>query len=320
MRTRILISIFIFLCLVLVYSVLFVAIMLNFEGKNYSFVDGVYWTITTITTVGYGDIYFTSYIGKAFSIVVMVSGVLFFFGFFVPYAILPWAEQRLRLVLPTEVKNLSNHFIICGYNRFTKEFCKILREFRVNYVVLEKNQDSVREALDEKIRCVYTDGSLESFKKNGVENANVVIVGWERLEDIIDTLLTLRNYDIRKYVIYGDHRYSRYLHYAGATKVFLPKSLIAASIARTILEEAQIGRMRELFGDIHTAEIVLPQNVSVSELESKGIRVIAACRMGRLEFNPSRDRMLEKGCVALIAGKKDSLRKVIHEGTHLRLR
>ncbi len=320
MRTRILISIFIFLCLVLIYSILFVAIMFNFEGRTFSLVDGVYWVVTTITTVGYGDIYFKSYIGKAFSILVMVSGVLFFFGFFVPYAILPWAEQRLRLVLPTEVRNLSNHFIVCGYNRFTKEFCKILKEFRVNYVVLEKNQESVREAMDEKVKCVYTDGSLDSFRRNGVENANVVVIAWEKLEDIIDTLLTLRNYDIRKYVIYGDHRYSRYLHYAGATKVFLPKSLIAASIARMILEEAQIGRMKEVLGGVHTAEIVLPKNVLVSELESKGIRVIAACRMGRLEFNPSKDRMLEKGCVALISGKKESLRDVMHEGTHLRLR
>ncbi|WP_202319229.1 potassium channel family protein [Archaeoglobus neptunius] len=304
----------------MVYSVLFVAIMFNFEGESYTVIDGIYWVISTITTVGYGDIYFTSLPGKVFSVVVMLSGVLYFFGFFVPYAIIPWAEQRFRLVLPTEIKNLRDHFIICGYNRFTKEFCKILEEFGVSYVVVERDQERVGEAMDEGVRCVYSDGSLESFRKNGVEQCNALIIGWENLEDIIDTLLTLRKYGARKYVIYGDHTYTRYLLYAGATKVFLPKSLIASSTARMILQEVQIGRMREILGDIHTIEIVLPKNVPVSEFEARGVRVVAACRMGNLEFNPGKDRILEKGCVALVAGKKDSLEEIIHEGSHIRLR
>lgn len=319
MRSRILISILIFIFLLLFYSALFVALMQNFEGKSYSIVDGLYWVISTITTVGYGDIYFTTTVGRIFSVVVMVSGVLYFFGFVLPYAILPWAEERLKLVLPTSVK-LSNHMVICGYNLFTVEFCKILSEFGVNYVVLEKDPERFRKAMNEKIVCVHTDGSERSFLDNGVTRANAMIIAWERLEDILDTLLTLREYDLPKYVVHGDYKYTKYLLYAGAKKVFLPKSLIASSIARMILQEVEIGKKRVIFDGLQAIEIVLPSKVSVSELEDKGLKVIAACRLGKLEFNPPKDRTLEKGCVALLAGTDEAIRGIVHEGTHFRLR
>lgn len=319
MKRRILISIFIFFVLIFSYSILFVAIMHIFEGQDYTFVEGVYWVISTITTVGYGDITFTSQIGKIFSIVVMMSGVMFFFGFLVPYAVIPWAEQRLRLSLPTEVK-MTEHLIICGYNRFTKEFCKILKEFGIRYVVVERDENSVRKALSDGINCIYSDGSIESFRKSGIERATSVVVAWGDVEAILDTLLTLRNYSIPKYVVYGDHRYTKYLLYAGATKVFLPKSLIASSMARTILEEIHIGKIEEVLGGLYTAEIVMPKSMKVSELEEKGLRVIAKCKLGGLEFNPGSDAALEKGSVVLLAGSMEALRGVMYEGTHLRLR
>ena len=319
MKRRILISIFIFLALIWNYSILFVAIMQTIEGENYTLVEGVYWVLSTITTVGYGDITFKSQIGKIFSIVVMMSGVLFFFGFFVPYAVIPWAEQRLRLALPTEAK-MSNHFIICGYNRFTKEFCKILKEFGIRYVVVERDEERVKKALMDGVNCVYSDGSIASFRKNGVEKATSVIVAWEGVEDILDTLLTLKGYDVPKYVVHGDYRYTKYLLYAGATKVFLPKSLIASSMARTILEEIHMGKVEEVLRGIYTAEIVMPKSMKVSDLEEKGVKVIAKCKLGGLEFNPRSDATLEKGCVVLLSGREEALRGVMYEGTHLRLR
>ncbi len=320
MKRRLIISIFAFSFLVSLYTVLFIAIMRNFEGKCYTLVDGLYWVLSTITTVGYGDIHFTTPIGRIFSIVVMVSGVLFFFGFFIPYVIIPWAEQRLLLVLPTEIKGLKRHLMICGYNRFTKELCNILNEFNMKYVVLEMDASRVKEALENKIKCVHIDNTLESFEKNGMQEAIAIIIAWESVESIVDTLLTLRNVDIKKYVICGDQRYTRYFLHAGALKVFLPKSLIAATIARTILGEVQLGRMQEVLRGLYTAEIIMAEKLSVRELESKGLKVIAACKAGELEFNPSKDRVLERGCVVLVAGSEEAVKRLVHEGSHLRLR
>ncbi len=320
MRRRLLISIFVFSFLTLLYSVLFVALMLNFEGKRYTLIDGLYWVLTTVTTVGYGDIHFTSVPGKLFSIVVMVSGVLFFFGFFIPYVVIPWAEQRLLIVLPTEIKNLERHLVICGYNRFTRELCSILNEFGMRYVVMELKPEKVREAIENNVQCVLTDNSAESFNRNNVKDAVAVVIAWEDVESVIDTLLALKGVDIRKYVIHGDQRYTRYFLFAGAEKVFLPKSLIAATIARTILGEVQIGRLNRVLGDIYTAELLVPRKMEIRSLETKGLKVVAVCRAGQLEFNPPSDKILEKGCVVLVAGNRKAVEEVVHEGSHLRIR
>ncbi len=61
--------------LILVYTALFHFIMLH-EGREYSWITGLYWALTTMSTLGYGDITFTSDMGKAFSVLVLVSGMV----------------------------------------------------------------------------------------------------------------------------------------------------------------------------------------------------------------------------------------------------
>jgi hypothetical protein len=62
--------------LVAVYSVLFHFIM-AWEGQRFSWLTGVYWTLTVMSTLGFGDITFQSDLGRLFSIVVLLSGTLF---------------------------------------------------------------------------------------------------------------------------------------------------------------------------------------------------------------------------------------------------
>ena len=68
-----------FLCFILfavsLYSVLFHFIML-YEGREYSWLTGLYWTLTVMSTLGFGDITFTTDLGKAFTIVVLLSGII----------------------------------------------------------------------------------------------------------------------------------------------------------------------------------------------------------------------------------------------------
>jgi hypothetical protein len=63
--------------LVALYTVLFHLIKLNVEGEAHSWITGLYWTLVVMTTLGFGDITFTSDIGRLFSIVVLLSGVVF---------------------------------------------------------------------------------------------------------------------------------------------------------------------------------------------------------------------------------------------------
>ncbi|MCK5912330.1 MAG: two pore domain potassium channel family protein, partial [Desulfuromusa sp.] len=65
---------FFLLLLVLVYASLFRYLMLNLEGREYSFIAGVYWAITVMTTLGFGDITFHTDLGYIFAALVTISG------------------------------------------------------------------------------------------------------------------------------------------------------------------------------------------------------------------------------------------------------
>lgn len=66
---------FLVLC-VSAYSLIFHWIM-EMEGRDFSMVTGLYWTLTVMSTLGFGDITFHSDLGRLFSLVVLMSGIVF---------------------------------------------------------------------------------------------------------------------------------------------------------------------------------------------------------------------------------------------------
>ena len=111
----------IFTFLVLIYSLMFNYLMLNYENRQYDFITAIYWVIISMTTVGYGEIYFNSSAGHLFSIIVTLSGVFMIFALLFPLVITPQLEQIIRKELPRKVPvDLKNHIIICGYNQLVE--------------------------------------------------------------------------------------------------------------------------------------------------------------------------------------------------------
>ena len=86
--------------IIVVYSVVFHFIMVGVEGKDHSWVTGFYWTLTVMSTLGFGDIVFDSDIGRIFSILVLVSGIILLL-ILLPFTLIrsfygPWLEAQIR--------------------------------------------------------------------------------------------------------------------------------------------------------------------------------------------------------------------------------
>lgn len=92
--------------LIIVYSVIFHYLMLA-EGQEHSWITGLYWTLVVMSTLGFGDITFTQDIGKAFSILVLISGVVFLLillpFIFIKFFFAPWMESEARRRTPREL-------------------------------------------------------------------------------------------------------------------------------------------------------------------------------------------------------------------------
>ena len=134
------------------YSYLFHVIML-YEGKDHSVLTGLYWTLTVMTTLGFGDIAFSSDVGRLFSILVLLSGITFFMLMlpftFIRFVYQPWIESRSKTRVPTEVDpRMRRHVILAGFDMISQNIIERLVQHRVPYVTLVPDSDQALALID----------------------------------------------------------------------------------------------------------------------------------------------------------------------------
>ena len=126
--------------IIAVFSVVFHVIMLHVEGQPHSWLTGVYWTLTVMSTLGFGDITFHSDLGRLFSLLVLLSGIvllLIVLPFtFIRFFYAPWLEAQVRLRAPRALPaDTRGHVVICSYDSIAPGLIERLDD--VPYVVLE---------------------------------------------------------------------------------------------------------------------------------------------------------------------------------------
>ena len=124
-----------------VYAVVFHFIML-YEGQYHSWITGLYWTLTVMSTLGFGDITFASDLGRLFSIVVLVSGIILLL-IVLPFAFIrffyaPWLEAQLRRRAPRAVpRGTTGHVIICANDAIAPSLIRRLHGEDIPVFLLE---------------------------------------------------------------------------------------------------------------------------------------------------------------------------------------
>ena len=139
----------ILVALITVYGVLFHLIM-ELEGQKHSWMTGFYWTLVTMSTLGFGDITFTSDLGRFFSMIVLGSGVivlLIMLPFtFIEFFYSPWMEAQSRARAPRELPpSTKDHVVITTFDPITKSLIEKLVQYQKEYVLLV---DDLTTALD----------------------------------------------------------------------------------------------------------------------------------------------------------------------------
>lgn len=129
--------------LVALYSVGFHVLMAR-ENRDHSWMTGVYWTLTTMSTLGFGDITFESDAGRAFSVVVLVSGALFILVLlpfaFIQFVFTPWMEQREAARAPRKLPDTTTgHIVLTNLSEIEDSLIKRAKRAGVPYVVIVPN-------------------------------------------------------------------------------------------------------------------------------------------------------------------------------------
>lgn len=132
--------ILVLIVLTLTFTVIFHLLMLR-EGQQHSWITGFYWTLTVMSTLGFGDITFHSDSGRFFSIVVLLTGMvllLILFPFtFINFFYSPWMKAQENARVPRELpEGTSGHVVLSRYGPVTEALIKKLKRFQYPYVVL----------------------------------------------------------------------------------------------------------------------------------------------------------------------------------------
>ena len=130
------------LVMVTVYAILFHVIMGQVEGQQHSWITGFYWTLVVMTTLGFGDITFKSDLGRAFCIVVLLTGIvllLIVLPFaFIRYFYAPWLEAQIRLRAPRAVPpDARQHVLLCQWDPASRGLAERLQLLGIPYFVIE---------------------------------------------------------------------------------------------------------------------------------------------------------------------------------------
>ncbi len=306
--------------LIVAYSIIFHFIML-YEGQQHSWVTGFYWTLTVMSTLGFGDITFTSDLGRAFSVIVLLSGMvslLILLPFtFIEFFYAPWLEAQSKARAPRELpEDTKNHVIITHLDPITKSLIEKLDQYNYEYVLLVTDLPKALELYDEGYRVVFGDlDDPETYKRLRVENAAMVVsIGTDMVNSNISN--TVRELDEGVTIVTTANSADSVdlLKMAGADHVIQLGQMMGKSLSRrTISQDSRVhvvGRFEELVIAEATADgtPLVGKTIADSKLrEELNINVVGIWERGKF-IKPTPNTVIHKESVLLLAGSVDQLR------------
>jgi len=242
---------------ILLYTVLFHVIKATVEGEQHSWVTGFYWTLTVMTTLGFGDITFSSDIGRLFSVVVLLSGVAFLLillpFMFIRLFYAPWLEARVRLRAPREVPaGTSGHVIIVEYDAVAAGLIDRLTAERIPYVVIEPDLVRAGQLAGDRVSVLAGDSDNRlTYERAGARAARLLLAN---CEDTANTNITLTVREIAPELpivaIVEEHDSIDILRLSGATSVLALKHQLGDYLANRVdagrREAHVVGAFRQL--------------------------------------------------------------------------
>ncbi len=308
--------------LIAAYSILFHYIM-QFEGQSYSWVTGVYWTLTVMSTLGFGDITFTSDMGRVFSIIVMISGVILLLVMlpftFIQFFYAPWLEAQRKQSTPREISSaIKNHLIFVGISPLTLNTVDAIERYGTECVLLSSETQLTLDLIDQGYNAIvgeHDDGTV--YKNLHIENAAMLIA---LDSDMRNTNITFTARDVNEQVpiiasVQSDDAID-ILSLAGATHVIQFHKLLGIALARRIINESAPSSIINQYGSLIIAEAPVMRTflVGKSLLEcglrhNTGVNVVGIWERGKFIF-PHPKTVFTDASVLVMAGTQEQITAV----------
>jgi len=306
--------------MITVYSALFHYIM-ELENQHFSWITGFYWSLTVMSTLGFGDITFTSDLGKLFSIIVLLSGLVFLLIMlpftFIQFFYAPWLEAQTKARAPRELpEDTHGHVILTSCDPITMSLIERLKQYQYKYVIVTEDIQHALELYDLDYKVVVGDLSdPETYRRIRVHKAALVLV---TIDDMMNTNITFTIREISKEVPIAANadldEAVDILRLAGSTHVLQFMKLLGESLARRVLRTSTRSSVIGNIDALLIAEApamrtsLVGKTLQKSRLrETTGITVVGVWERGKFGI-PTATSQINSTTVLLLAGSAEQLK------------
>ncbi|HYT67871.1 MAG TPA: potassium channel protein [Vicinamibacterales bacterium] len=296
--------------------------------EGWSAWDAFYMTVITVTTVGYGEVHPLSPAGRAFTVVILLTGVgAFFYAFTLFMTLLAeggLVERRERKRLARMLDNLVDHFIVCGFGRMGEIIAHEFARQKVPFVVIERNPERMHLAIEQGFLAVEADASNEEvLRRIGIARARGFVAAVSTDAENVYAVLSARLLNPNLFIVgRAETEDSRTkLMRAGADRVISPYQLGGLQLAQTALRPAvvdfvQLATSSENM-DLNLEQVHITEGSSLAgrSLIDAGLRqrfgvVVVGIRRadGHMDFNPEPETSMRAGDDLVVLGRAESLK------------
>ncbi len=307
-----------FIALVAGYSTVF-HVLMDREGQSHSWPTAIYWTLVTMTTLGFGDITFQSDAGRVFSVVVLLTGTLFLLVLlpftFIQFVFLPWMARREAARAPRSLpEDTSGHLVLTGLGAIEDALIRRADRNGVPYVLLVGDLEEALRLYDRGYRVLV--GALDSpnaYRAARVEHADLVAATRSDTTNA-NIVFTVREISSTVPVVATASRAASVdiLSLAGADEVLELGVILGAAMAERILapdgRSHVIGELAGLLiAEARVAGTALSgRTVGSTELRSRfGVSILGVWAHGEFEIAGPTTRLEENSVVILAATRED---------------
>ena len=295
---------------------------------GYPIFDAFYMTLTTMTTVGYGEIHPLSHAGRVFNSFLIVFGVTTIFiaiGAMTQTIIeLEFGDAIGKRRKKRMIDNLKDHYIICGFGRVGRGAAHELSHAGVPFVVVDINPDRVERAMHTGMLAVAADSTHdETLRLVGIERARGLVAALATDADNLFVLLSAKGLNSGIYVATraAEEGAEAKMRRAGADAVFAPYAITGHRLAQSLLRPHVVQFLDFTTKDV--GEDIAIEQVRVagsSEMVSKTIKemqlrkevgvIVMAIRResGEMVFNPPAETAVQGGDYLIVMGRPGNLR------------
>lgn len=305
--------------IICVYSVLFHAIKLA-EGENHSWITGFYWTFSTMTTLGYGDITFTTDLGRVFSIIVMLTGVFLLLVMlpftFIEFFYAPWMRAQSTARAPREIpREWQGHVLFTALDPIATDLIGMLRRHGIPHAILVADLSEALSLHDHGWSVlVGASDDPDAWQRARIANAAMVVATANELANT-NTTFTVRdlNGGIPIMVTARSDNGEEILKLAGATEVLRLGHLLGAAMARRTHGGDALAHVIGRFDDLIVAEALvrgtplMGKTIATSGLKAHlGLTVACAWERGKVAIARA-DTPLTTNTVLVLVGTQQQI-------------